>query len=287
MVAFLHHLEKYSVIVFLVASMGASGLALTPAALLRPLRDARLVLCALFLNFVVAPAFAWLLTIVIPLERGHAAGLLLLGGAAGAPFLPKVFRIAHGDEALAAALMGLLTGGTILFLPFVLPLMIPGLQADAWGIARPLVYFIVAPLAAGMLIRSCCAALAGRGAAVLGKLGSLSLAVLIVTVIALNARPLLGVLGSGAILAAMIYFAGLFVAGELIGRAAPASRDALALATTARNFGAALAPAASSFGDPRVTLMIIVGALVCLAVSFAGAGWVRRKMSSPMPSSTT
>jgi BASS family bile acid:Na+ symporter len=287
MLPLLHHLEKFSVIVFLVASMGASGLTLTPQALLRPLRDARLVLCALFLNFVVAPAFAWALTMVIPLERGHAAGLLLLGGAAGAPFLPKVFATARCDQALAAALMGLLTAGTILFLPFVLPLMIPGLQADAWGMARPLVYFIVLPLAAGMLLRNFSTALSTRGALWLGKLGSLSLVVLILTVIALNARPLLGVLGSGAIFAAAIYFAGLFAIGEFVGRAAPPSGDALALTTTARNFGAALAPAASSFGDPKVTLMIIVGAIVCLGVSFVAAGWVRRKMPSPSPQATT
>ena len=129
--AALLHLQKLSVLVFLVSSMAAMGLTLTPKAIVAPLRDVRLVLLALALNFVLAPAFAWLLTAVIPLDRGHAAGLLLLGGAAGAPFLPKLVETARGDLTLAAALMGLLTVGTILFLPFALPLMIPGLNAPA------------------------------------------------------------------------------------------------------------------------------------------------------------
>src|ERR1043166_9171978 len=98
-------IEKLSVLAFLVCSMAAMGLALTPRAVLAPLRDMRIVLLALALNFIVAPAFAWLLTTVLPLDRGHAAGLLLLGGAAGAPFLPKLIETARGDLAQAAALV--------------------------------------------------------------------------------------------------------------------------------------------------------------------------------------
>jgi predicted Na+-dependent transporter len=229
---------------------------------------------------VLAPAFAWLLTVVIPLDRGHAIGLLLLGGAAGAPFLPKVVETARGDPTLAAALMGLLTLGTILFLPFALPLMIPGLQADPWSIARPLVLLIVLPLVIGMLVKGRAATLAAGAAPMLAKIGNAALLLLFVLLIALNFRDLLGVIGSGAILAALLYFAGLFVLGWLSGGSQPKVRGVLGLATTARNFGAALVPAASSFDDPKVTIMIIVGAIVCLAVSFVAAGWVRRRTVS-------
>ena len=270
------HLQKLSVLVFLVSSMGAMGLTLTPQAILAPLHNGRLVLLALGLNFVLAPALAWLLTVVIPLEHGHAIGLLLLGGSAGAPFLPKVVETARGDLALTAALMGLLTAGTILFLPFALPLLIPGMQADPWGIARPLLLLIVLPLAVGMLLKSRAAALATRLAPGLAMAGNAALLLLIVLLIALKGRALLGVVGSGAIFAALLYFAGLFVMSWLLGRALPRERGVLSLATTARNFGAALVPAASSFIDPNVTLMIVVGAIVCLVISFLAAGWLRR-----------
>jgi predicted Na+-dependent transporter len=279
MAEFLAHLQKISVLVFLVSSMLAMGLTLTLPAILAPLRNVWLVLLALGLNFVLAPAFAWLLTVVIPLDRGHAIGLLLLGGAAGAPFLPKVVENARGDLALAAALMGLLTVGTILFLPFALPLMIPGLQADPWSIASPLVLLIVLPLAAGMLVKSFAATLAARVAPVLAKIGNAALLLLFVLMVALNARALLGVVGSGAILAALLYFAGLFIIGWLLGGSKTEVRGVLGLATAARNFGAALVPAASSFTDPKVTIMIIVGAIVCLVVSFIAAGWVRRRIA--------
>jgi BASS family bile acid:Na+ symporter len=274
MTELLNHFETVAVLVFLVSSMAAMGLTLTPRAIAAPLRDVRFVLLALALNFVLAPACASLLTIVIPLGRGHAAGLMLLGGAAGAPFLPKLVTIARGDLASAAALMALLTVGTILFIPFALPLMIAGLTADPWSIARPLLMLIIAPLAAGMVVKGCAASFAGRAAPVLAKTGNVALLLLFVLMVALNFRALLGIIGSGAILAALLFFTALFALGWLFGGS---QRSVLGLATGARNFGAALAPAESCFDDPNVTVMIIVGAIVCLVVSFGAAGWLSRR----------
>ena len=101
--------------------------------------------------------------------------------------------------------------------------------------------------------------------------------------VALNLRALLGVIGSGAILAALLFFTALFALGWLLGGA---HRGVLGLATTARNFGAALAPAENCFDDPNVTVMIVLGAIVCLVVSFLAAGWVRRRsLGLPAPCS--
>jgi bile acid:Na+ symporter, BASS family len=234
------HIQRLTVLAFLASSMSAVGLTLTPAALVAPLRDVPLVTRAPALNFVIAPAFAWLLTCSIPLERGYAIGLLLLGGAAGAAFLPKLVETAKDDLALAAALMGLLTAGTIVFLPFAVPLIIPGLQADPWGVARPLLLLVVLPPAVGMLIRNRAATLAAHLAPMLAKIGNVSLLLLLALLVAFNSRALLGILGSGAILAALLYFSGLFIVGGPLGGAKPETRRVLALATAARNFGAAL-----------------------------------------------
>ncbi len=269
-------IEKLSVLAFLISSMLAMGLTLTLRAMIAPLRDRRLVLLALGLNFVVAPGYAWLVTFVIPPDHQHAIGLLLLGGAAGAPFLPKVVQAARGDVALAAALMGLLTLGTIVFLPVALPLMIGGFHADAWSIAQPLLLFIVLPMAVGMFLKSRAAALAARAAPLFGIIGNITLVLFFALLIALNLRALLGILGSFVVVAALLYFSGLFFISWLLGGVKPEARGALALATTGRNFGAALAPAANSFHDPKITTMILVGAIVCVVVSFGAARWLRR-----------
>jgi BASS family bile acid:Na+ symporter len=281
----LQKLQQLAVLGFLLSSMLGVGLSLGLSAIVVALRDLRLVVVAIVLNFILAPAFAWALTVVIPLDRGHAIGLLLLGGSAGAPFLPKVVQIARGDPALAASLMGLLTLGTILFLPFALPLMIPGLEADPWKVARPLILLIVLPLVVGMIVKRCASRFAECAAPVFSALANGSLLLLSILLIALNAPALLGVIGSGAILAALVYFAALFGLGWLLGGPKPETRAILALATTARNFGAALVPAASSFSDPKVTIMIIVGAIVCLILSFLAARWVRSPSLGSPPAS--
>jgi predicted Na+-dependent transporter len=271
---------KIALMAFLVSSMLAVGLSLTPRAILASLSNARLVLTALALNFLLAPAFAVALTKLIPIERPHAIGLLLLSGAAGAPFLPKLVQDAHCDLGVAVALMTLLTAGTTLFLPFGLPLIIPDLQAGPWSIARPLLIFILTPLAVGMLMH-------GRGllvlaAPILARLANTSALVLIILLIALYFRDLLGIVGSGAIAACVIFIAGLFAAGYFLGGSQVDTKGALGLATAARNIGAALVPASQNFSDSRIILMVVCCTIVTLLMLLPTAAWLRLKRQGAM-----
>lgn len=277
----LQMVQKISLLTFLVSSMLAMGLSLGLRSVLAPLRNVRTVLLALGLNFVLAPLLAWLTTFVIPLQEGHAAGLMLLGGAAGAPFLPKLVEVSHGDLALAVALVVLLTFGTILFLPFALPHLVTGFKADPWEIARPMLLMILLPLITGMALRTLAPSLAPAAAPVFAWLGNAGLLVLSVLLVALNIPALLAVVGSGAIAACVLYVAGLFAMAWPCDVLQPEARGALALATSARNFGAAMVPAANSFRDPGVLVMLIVSAVVGLVMTFLAAGWVRRHTLLP------
>jgi bile acid:Na+ symporter, BASS family len=276
-----HIAAKIALFAFLVSSMLAAGLSLTPHAVLAPFRNMRLLLVALVLNFVAAPAFALVLSILIPLERPHAIGLILLGGAAGAPFLPKLVEGAQGDLGFAVALMTLLTVGTTLFMPFALPLMIPGLQASPWSIAQPLVMFILTPLAIGMLLQRRKASATLRP--ILVKLGSVSALGLLALLIALYFHNLVGVLGSGAIGACAIFIVGLYAAGYLLGGSRVQIKGVLGLGTAARNVGAALVPATQSFSDPKVMIMLVACTIVMLVVLVPVSGWLRKKaLRSPI-----
>ncbi|MGA7214505.1 MAG: bile acid:sodium symporter [Terrimicrobiaceae bacterium] len=268
---------RLALLTFLVSSMLAAGLNLTPSAILAPLRNVRLVLAALALNFLAAPVFALVLTILIPIERPYAIGLLLLGGAAGAPFIPKLAERAHGDLGFAVALMTLLTIGTTLFMPLALPLLIPGLQASPWSIARPLIVFILTPLAVGMLLRSQKPAFSNAAGPIFAKLGNISVLVLLALLVILHFRDLRSVLGSGAIAASAVFFAGLYVAGYLLGGSRVEIKGVLGLGTAARNVGAALVPASQSFSDPKVIIMLVACTIVMLILLLPAATWLRRK----------
>src|ERR1044072_2753088 len=145
MIDALQRLADLSVFVFVVSSMLAMGMSQRLAEVVAPLRRPLTIVLALLVNFVLSPLLALALIRVIPLQPAHATGFLLLRVAAGAPFLPKLAEICGGNLAYSVALMMLLIAGSTLLMPSVLPLIVPGLQADPWAIARPLLIFMLIP----------------------------------------------------------------------------------------------------------------------------------------------
>ena len=92
-------LVQLSVLVFVVSSMLSMGLSLTMGQIVEPLKNRRLVIMALVANFILVPALAYIITIILPLDESIKIGLILLSTAAGAPFLPKLVEMAKGNLA--------------------------------------------------------------------------------------------------------------------------------------------------------------------------------------------
>lgn len=80
--------------------------------------------------------------------------MLLLGTAAGAPFLPKLAEIARGDLPFAVGLMVLLMVVTVGYLPLVLPLLLSGVSVNPAKIARSLVLLMLLPLGGGLALKA-------------------------------------------------------------------------------------------------------------------------------------
>src|SRR5580704_2355655 len=128
---------------FVVSSMLAMGAGLTVSQISEPLRDARLVLLALLASFVLMPHGALALAKVLFLDDPFAVGLLVLGCAAGAPFLPKLAELAKGNLAFSVGAMVLLMVVTVGYVPVVMPLLLPGVTVDPWNIARSLILLML------------------------------------------------------------------------------------------------------------------------------------------------
>src|SRR3954452_3939049 len=109
--------------------MLAVGLSLTVGEILLPLRNRRLVALALLANFVLIPAAALAIARLFRLEQSLSAGLLLLGTAAGAPFLPKLAAVAKGSLAFGVGLMVLLMTLAVGYMRLVFPLL---LEVSQW-----------------------------------------------------------------------------------------------------------------------------------------------------------
>ena len=251
---------------FVVTSMFAMGAGLTVSEISAPLRNARLVVLALLANFVLMPLAALALAKVLWLDEPFGIGLLLLGCAAGAPFLPKLAELAKGNLAFAVGAMVLLMVVTVGYLPIVLPLLLPGVTVDPWNIARSLILLMLLPLAAGLALKERYEDLARRVKPVLDLISNISLILLVLLITAANIDKVLQVFGTGGILAGLLFIALGFGIGWLLGGSDGDTRRVMALGTSQRNIAAALVVASQSFSDPKVVVMVIVVAIVGLII---------------------
>jgi len=251
---------------FVVSSMLAMGAGLTVSRVLEPLHNTRLVLLALLANFVVMPLGALALAKVLSLEEPFSVGLLLLGCAAGAPFLPKLGELARGNLAFAVGLMVLLMVVTVGYMPTVLPLLLPGVTVNAWAIARSLLLLMLLPLAAGLAMRARYGDLAMRVKPTLDWVSNISLILLVCLITAANIDKVLEVFGTGGILAGLLFIALGFGAGWLLGGPNADTKRVMALGTGQRNIAAALVVANQGFSDAKVVVMVIVVAIAGLII---------------------
>jgi len=251
---------------FVLSSMLSMGLGLTLGEIATPLRSVRRVVMSLLANFVLVPLVALGLAALLRLDEPFGVGLLLLGSAAGAPFLPKLTQLAKGNLAFAVGLMVLLMVITVGFLPLVLPLLLSGVSVDSAKIARSLFLLMLLPLAAALVVKARFPAAAARTRPILDRISNLSLIFFTLLLIGVNLNNVLAVFGTRAILAGLLFIIISFGIGWLLGGPEPDARRVLALGTAQRNIAAALVVAAQSFEDPKVVVMVIVVAIVGLLI---------------------
>ena len=251
---------------FVVSSMLAQGAGLTISQIIDPLRNPRIVVLALLANFVLMPLGAFALAKVLWLDEPLGVGLLLLGCAAGAPFLPKLAQLAKGNLPFGVGAMVLLMVITVAYLPIVLPLLLPGVTVNPVRIAQSLVLLMLLPLAIGLFVKARYDATAARVKPTLDWLSNVSLILLMVLITVVNFDKVLQVFGTRGILAGLLFIALGFCIGWMLGGPGNDTRPVLALATAQRNIAAALVVGSQSFSDPKVVVMVIVVAILGLII---------------------
>jgi BASS family bile acid:Na+ symporter len=263
-VAVLERAVPIATLVFVLSSMLAMGLGLAVAEITAPLRNIRLVAMSLLANFVLMPLAAVALARVLRLDQPLGVGLLLLGVAAGAPFLPKLAQFAKGNLAFAVALMVLLMVITVGYLPLVLPILLPGVSINPLKIARSLVLLMLLPLAGALAVNARWPATAARAKPWFDRLSTLGLILVVVLLVVVNFNKVLSVFGTRAILAGLLFIALGYAVGWALGGPAADTRPVLGLGTAQRNIAAALVVGGQSFSNPSVVVMVVIVAIVSL-----------------------
>lgn len=278
----------------------------------RVIADKKLMISSLVINWVLAPAFmfvlAWIFLADLPEYR---TGLIIVGLARCIAMVMIWNDLACGDRESAAVLVainsvfqviafGALGWFYLQLLPSWLGLPTTNAEFSFWAITASVLIFLGIPLLAGFLTRTLGEKANGRDwyeGTFLPRLGPWALYGLLFTI------TLLFALQGGTItskpldvariaLPLLVYFVVVFAAGMLVGTwldLGYAKTATLAFTAAGNNFELAIAVAVGTFGvTSGQALAGVVGPLIevpALVALVYAALWARRRFFSPVPAS--
>ncbi len=149
----LETLLKITLVIFMFGNMLDLGLRLDLPKALHGLRDVRFVALTLLWGYVLCPGLGYLMAVTLPLSPPYAMALILVAMVPGNPFLTTAVGKARADLNYAATFMLLASAVTVVYMPLMVPVMVKGLSATPWMIAKPMLVLILLPMVAGAIVR--------------------------------------------------------------------------------------------------------------------------------------
>jgi predicted Na+-dependent transporter len=140
---------------------------------------------------------------------------------------------------------------------------------------------MLAPLGIALVIRARYPDPAGELQPLMAQASNVALLLVLVISLLANFQELLGVIGTGGVLAALLLIGGGVGIGAALGGPGGGTRTVLGLGTGQRNIAAATLVATNSFTDPEVLAMVLVGSTVGLVVLLPLALELGRRQAKP------
>ena len=227
-------------------------------------RNPRFALLTLLWGFALGPALAWLLAGVLFLDEPYAIGLIVMSMVPGAAYLSMLVGWARGDLGYSASALLMTCIGIVLFVPLVLPKIVPGVSVTAWAIAKPLIVLVLVPFVVGLAIRLRSERVAAKAQPIIKKIAVIALLGCIVVTVPLYAKGIVLSAGSRALLSLLLFYALATFLSHVSAFGMPGSqRRVLALAICSRNSGPAMATVLSIPDlDGRAVVLVAMGILV-------------------------
>jgi BASS family bile acid:Na+ symporter len=261
---------QVTLMLFMFGNMLDLGLRLDLPIALRGLRDVRFVILTLFWGYIVCPALGYLMAVTLPLSPGYAMALVLVAIAPGNPFLAVSVGKARGDVNYAATFMLLASAVTVVYMPFMVPVLVKGLSATPWMIAKPMLVFILLPMVVGAIFKLRWEAVAAKVQPFVKKATGLDTLAMVTLLLVVYGKGLISSVGTFALGSQVVLVAVIAVAAYWLGFGMPRpQKQILVLGLCARNVGAAMAPL---FIIPNVDpdAIMATGALGTLVVIGSG-----------------
>jgi BASS family bile acid:Na+ symporter len=286
---------KITLVIFMFGNMLDLGLRLDLPKALQGLRDVRFVVLTLVWGYIVYPALGYLMAVTLPLSPGYAMALILVAMAPGNPFLTISVSKARADVNYAASFMLLASAVTVVYMPFMVPVLVKGLSATPWMIAKPMLVFILLPMVVGAIFRLRWESGAAKVQPFVKKATGLDTLVMVVLLLVIYGKGLISSVGTFALGSQVVLVAVIAVTAYWLGFGmSRPQKQILVLGLCARNVGAALAPLFIAPNvDPDATMatgalgtLVVIGGGLAVASLFAkqaGKTEVKEHAATPSP----
>lgn len=271
MTEMIRDLAQLAVPVFVVTSLFNVGLTQHPTRILSHLRNWHYLVRMLVVNLLVVPALMLLAVRLVDLDPVLAAGLLLFGMCAGAPFLIKLTATSQNDIALGATVLMVLMLATVVTLPVMLLRLIDGVSVDALAVAWALVRQMVVPMVVGMFVRQRLSGLAGVVQPWVARISNIALWTIIAATLVGYAGEMADPQLWAAVGTGLLVLLVAFGVGYMMGDGQANLKTVGGLSTAQRGTAAAMIVASQNVTDPRVFLVVnlvnVLGIVALIAIA--------------------
>jgi BASS family bile acid:Na+ symporter len=263
----LSHALTPVILIYVVSGMLALGLSQTVRQIFEPLRNMRITISAVVASYIILPLLAASIARLFGLDPSLRYGMVLLAMAAGAEIGPIFTAKSNANVSLSGGILAMSIAITIIYIPLMLGVLLPEVHFDVGKLLLKLILTIVAPLLLGLFIRSRFEKIAHTAEKYLHMISRLFVVLLLLILIGIYYKQIIGLFGTYAILAGVIYIVAAFGIGYLLGWPERSTMLAMGYMHGARNASVAVMVANSVFSDqPNVMLMIATMVIIILGM---------------------
>lgn len=236
---------------------------------------------SLLAMFVIMPVLAVVLALLLDLNPVVEVALIALALAPVPPILPKKELKAGGAPSYGIGLLVIAALIAVVYVPSALTLLgrifHRPLHADAGVVAKIVAVSIVLPLLAGLVAARLAPSFAAKAAHPLSTVATVLLIVSTLPILIKEWPSVMALVGNFSIVAITVFSLVGLAVGHVLGGPDPDDRTVLALSTTMRHPGIALAIAAETPDKQAPLAAVLLVVIVGVVVTGAYAKWRQRE----------
>lgn len=280
-----------TLVVFIVSMMLAAGMSTTMAGLGRVFRNVPLVLLALAVNLVLVPLLGWGIAAMLSLATPAFIALVLIASSPGGPFATKLAVTQRGDVVTAGSLQVLMAAlGSITF-PITVSWILStadlgeNISIPVGRLMATVIVLQLVPFALGLAIRNWAPHVADGWLKTAMRVSNISFFAVLIGALLGGWQSIVDLVGSRALLAAIIFGVLSVVIGTTVGVGSFRARTTVGLMAPIRNAGPVFAAIGIAFANDAELLGTATGLILVsiLIPTFLASFLARRRTASQEP----